>query len=211
MSQSLRPKLAALIGAATLSAATPAAAEAQLRDGRSQLARDGLEHGETHERHEAPFDAEAPFDGSLRAIIETRIEAAERERRYGDIDELTTLWLTLARREQLDRVVERGEQFLNVALKNQRRSELRSEARVLRRSCEEDPVDVPGDRCAPYELIDAERFVGRLSDPYQTAVKWSLTGMNHREVAERMGASHAAVRKWAQRLREQLGDDDLLS
>src|SRR5690606_13647800 len=118
MSQSLRPNLAALIGAATLSAATPAAAEAQLRDGRSQLARDGLEHGETHERHEAPFDAEAPFDGSLRAIIETRIEAAERERRYGDIDELTTLWLTLARREQLDRVVERGEQFLNVALKN---------------------------------------------------------------------------------------------
>lgn len=243
MSHSLRPKLAALIGAATLSAATPAAAEA-LRDDRCQLARspherpcaeetrapahdvaDGdlrddraehraAEHGAEHLAAEpwASFSDAAPAHGSLRTIIETRLESAERERRYGDIDELTTLWLTLARRDQLDRVVERGEQFLNVALKNQRRSELRSEARVLRRTaCEEDPVDVAGDRCAPHELIDAERFVGRLSDPYQTAVKWSLTGMNHREVAERMGASHAAVRKWAQRLREQLGDDDLLS
>lgn len=194
MSQSLRPKLAALIGAATLSAASPAAAEGSLQDRGSRL-----------------VGQQAPSETSLRTIIETRLEAAERERRYGDIDELATLWLTLARRDQLDRVVERGEQFLNVALKNQRRSELRGEARALRRTaCEENPVDVPGDRCAPYEIIDAERFVGRLSDPYQTAVKWSLTGMNHREVAEQMGASHAAVRKWAQRLREQLGDDDLL-
>jgi DNA-directed RNA polymerase specialized sigma24 family protein len=204
MSKALRPKLAALIGAATLSAASPAAAGEQLRDERSQLAPEG--------QNLEQLLVDRALDGSLRAIIETRIEAAERERRYGDIDELTTLWLTLARREQLDRVVERGEQFLNVALKNQRRSELRGEARALRRTCEDDPVEVPGDRCAPHELIDAERFIGRLSDPYQTAVKWSLTGMNHREVAEQMGASHAAVRKWAQRLREQLAeaDDDLL-
>jgi DNA-directed RNA polymerase specialized sigma24 family protein len=33
---------------------------------------------------------------------------------------------------------------------------------------------------------------------------WTLTGRNHREVAEEMGASHAAVRKWAQRLRDSL-------
>ncbi|MEQ9323779.1 MAG: hypothetical protein RIF41_31740, partial [Polyangiaceae bacterium] len=99
MSSHVRPTLAALLGAAALSASSPAAAETTGRD-HAQLSH-------TCDQQVAPSAAEAQSPGakaSLRTLIEGRIEDAEREHRYDDIDELTTLWLTLERREQLDRV-----------------------------------------------------------------------------------------------------------
>lgn len=151
---------------------------------------------------------EAPAASSLRAIIEERAEKAERAGRYDKVDELTTLWLTLERRAQLDRVVAKGEQFVNVSLRNQKRSEQRSQSRALRRSAA-DPaeLELPTFSLDVGQALDAEQFVASLEEPYRSAVKWSLSGMNHREVAEQMGASHSAVRKWAQRLRERLTED----
>jgi DNA-directed RNA polymerase specialized sigma24 family protein len=186
MSQSLRPKLVALLGAATLAASSQALAH----DDRSTV---------------QPRAIEASGDTSLRRLIEHRLASAEASSNYDEIDELTTLWMTLERRGQLDRVVERPEQFLNVALRNQKRSEHRSSARRQRHA----PFDVadfeiPASSFVPDQAIDAERFISGLTEPYRSAILWTLTGRNHREVAEEMGASHAAVRKWAQRLRDSL-------
>jgi len=214
MSSHVRPTLAALIGAAALSASSPAAAETTERE---------LTHltqaCETHialgtAQAESPRTDEMPAaePASLRDLIENRMEHAEREHRYDDIDRLTTLWLTLERREQLDRVVDRGQQFLNVSLRNQKRSELRSEARRQRFApFDAQALDVAGPSFTVDQSIDAERFVSHLSEPYRSAVLWTLTGRNHREVAEEMQVSHAAVRKWAQRLRERLDGEPLES
>lgn len=202
----IRPTVAALIGAAALAASAPAYAErADTRETRA-------EHLQAHTAqapvaNHAAVCAPAPAS-SLRAIIEDRAEAAERAGRYADVDELATLWLTLERRQQLDRVVSRGEQFVNVSLRNQKRSEQRSEGRAIRRSAA-DPaeLELPTFSLDVGQALDAEAFVASLDEPYRSAVRWSLSGMNHREVAERMGASHAAVRKWAQRLRDRLAED----
>lgn len=241
MSKPLRPTLAALLGVASLSAAEPVFADDTSRHLAPQvveqeelaatlpagslascvespsLALEGLEEADadaTLVDADATLVDTAPAlvePATLGSIIEERLERAEEARRYREVDDLSTLWLTLARRGQLDRVVDRGEQFLNVALKNQRRSELRSESRALRRHApEEAAVEVSGARFDVDERLDVERFVANMPEPYRTAVQFSLAGMNHREVAEEMGASHAAVRKWAQRLRERLGDPDTL-
>lgn len=224
MSKPLRPTLAALLGAASLSAAEPVFADEVSRSPAMRVVDEHERMAPLAEGTEASclgpvaappaddVDADQSVPLTLGSLIEERLERAEGARRYREVDDLSTLWLTLARREQLDRVVERGEQFLNVALKNQRRSALRSEARALRRHApEEAAVDVSAARVEPHEQIDVERFVASMPEPYRTAVQYSLAGMNHREVAEEMGASHAAVRKWAQRLRERLGEpDDLL-
>lgn len=193
MSQSLRPTLAALIGAATLTAAAPAvAAESSAMEARA---------------HSRPSEAD-PERRTLGGIIEARLLKAQEANRYEDIDALATLWMNLERRGQLDRRVERGEQFINVALRNQRRSELRSEARRHRHTpFSASDTDAPAPTLHFDQALDAERFISGLQEPYRTAILWSLTGRNHREVAQEMGASHAAVRKWAQRLRESLGDE----
>ncbi|HHH31085.1 MAG TPA: hypothetical protein ENK57_22440 [Polyangiaceae bacterium] len=207
MSSHVRPTLAALLGAAALSASSPAAAETTRRD-QTELAHacELLVAESTSTKPEAP----AAEPASLRTLIENRIAHAEREHRYDDIDELTTLWLTLERREQLDRVVDRGQQFLNVSLRNQKRSELRSASRRQRFApYDAQALDVPGPSWTVDQSIDAERFVSHLSEPYRSAVLWTLTGRNHREVADEMQVSHAAVRKWAQRLRERLDGDPL--
>ncbi|MEM1029229.1 MAG: sigma factor-like helix-turn-helix DNA-binding protein [Myxococcota bacterium] len=213
MSQSARnraPKLAAaLIGAATLSAA-PAGAQAE-------------DTAHSHHADGAIAAVVAPVAPAMSAVspaatersaatttlgevIEARLQLAQAQQRYEAIDELTTLWLSLSHREQLGRVVERAEQFINVSLRNQRISELRRVSRALRRLGGDDAAlaEMPVEPAPVAQGIDAERFLQRLEEPYRTAVQWSLVGLNHREVAERMGASHAAVRKWAQRLRERL-------
>lgn len=209
MSSHVRPTLAALLGAAALSASSPAAAETT---GREHV---DLAHTCDHQMvpsTSAQPEAPAAEPASLRTLIEDRIEHAEREHRYDDIDQLTTLWLTLERREQLDRVVDRGQQFLNVSLRNQKRSELRSTARRQRFApYDAQTLDVPGPSWTVDQSLDAERFISHLSEPYRSAVLWTLTGRNHREVAEEMDVSHAAVRKWAQRLRERLDGDPLQS
>lgn len=125
---------------------------------------------------------------------------AERARRYDQLEELTTLWLTLKRRDQLDREVG-GERFVNAALRNQRYSALRSESR--RRAIEAVAPTPLGP--APLDgRLDTRSLVQTLQEPYKTAVELSLLGMNRREVADEMGVSHAAVRKWFQRLRDRL-------
>lgn len=217
MSKVIRPTFAALLGAAALATASPASAE------RNSFEREAGVAQQAQQRHLEATPAsptqpatvcDAAAATSLRSIIEERAEKAERAGRYDDVDELTTLWLTLERREQLDRVVDRGEQFVNVSLRNQKRSEQRVQGRALRRSAP-DPaeIDLPTFSLDVGQALDAEAFVASLDEPYRSAVRWSLSGMNHREVAEQMGASHSAVRKWAQRLRDRLSDqaaaDDL--
>jgi DNA-directed RNA polymerase specialized sigma24 family protein len=201
MSSHVRPTLAALLGLAALSTSAPAAAELP-------SSRAGSTPSHIIEAAVAT-EADRPSDSpTLRTLIEARIADAEREHRYDDIDALTTLWLTLEKRSQLDRVVNRGHQFLNVSLRNQRRSELRSTTRRQRFApYDVQALDVPAPRWTADERLDAERFVSHLEEPYRSAVLWSLTGRNHREVADEMQVSHAAVRKWAQRLRERLADD----
>jgi DNA-directed RNA polymerase specialized sigma24 family protein len=197
-----RPKglWSALLGAITALAAAAPAEEA-----RADITQPSHEHC----RAVAPEQPVEPTPtATLRSLIERRAEAAERAGRYDDVDQLTTLWLTLERREQLDRVVARGDQFINVSLRNQRRSEQRSDTRALRRGAvDAEEIELPAFTLDPVQALEAERFVAALDEPYRSAVQWSLTGMNHREVAEKMGASHAAVRKWAQRLRDRLAED----
>ena len=196
MSRSIREKLAALLGAATLTTA--------LADGEAvrSAPQSELNRPQSRETTGAPTRSQPT---SLRSVIERRIASAELHGRYGDLDELATLWLTLERREQLDRVVDRGEQFVSVALRNQRRSEQRAEAR--RSHLDLAGFDIGGAGADPGELMDAERFVLSLDEPHRSAVLLTLTGMNQREVADELGASHAAVRKWSERLRRQLDRD----
>ncbi len=208
MSKAIRPTIAALIGAAALATTAPASAEPSRQPHRIRAERPANVRTPDRTAQDATV-CEAPAPTSLRAIIEHRAEKAVRVGRHGDLDELTTLWLTLERRDQLDRVVERGEQFVNVSLRNQKRSQQRVQGRALRRYAP-DPteLDLPRFSLDVDQALDAEAFVASLDEPHRSAVKWSLNGMNHRAVAEQMGASHAAVRKWAQRLRERLNKDD---
>ncbi|HZO15580.1 MAG TPA: sigma factor-like helix-turn-helix DNA-binding protein [Polyangiaceae bacterium] len=190
MSKNIRPKLAALLGVASLTVATAGASAGPSPVAAEQVTR-------------------ADERNSLRDLIDRRLERASAQGRHEEIEQLGTLWMTLAQREQLDRVVDRGEGFLNVALRNQRVSELRSEARA-RRVALLDATDleaVARTRENLDESIDVERFVNGLEAPYREAVQLSLAGLNHREVAEELGVSHAAARKWAQRLRDRLPDD----
>lgn len=201
MSHSVRPKLAAaLLGAATLSAVPSASADERRHEARLEPL------------HQSIVAESCASRTTLGDIIEARLEAAQAAHRYDAIDELTTLWLSLSKRGQLGRVVERGEQFLNVSLRNQRISELRRVNRALKRLGGDDAAlaELPVDPVPVAQGIDAERFVQSLEEPYRTAVQWSLIGLNHREVAEKMGASHAAVRKWAQRLRERIDPSDIV-
>src|SRR5262245_55547660 len=180
MSKNVRPTLAALLGAASLTVATAGASAETTTSVAGHVAR-------------APDDEQS----SLRQLIERRVERAAAQGRHQEIDELGTLWLTLAQRHQLDRVVDRGEGFLNVALRNQRVSEHRSEARArrvsLRDATEIEAVATSSDEVE--ESLDVERFVSGLEAPYRDAVRLSLAGLNHREVAEELGVSHAAARK----------------
>jgi len=201
MSTFLRPKLAALLGAATLTAAGLPAAALERPTTKPLVCQHAS--SETDAAADAAEAAEAM--PTLGSCIEARLQKAQQTHRYDEIDELTTLWLTLQRRGQLDRVVGRSEQFLNVALRNQKRSAMRSATRRHRRApFEANDVDLVAPSFAPGQALDADRFIDGLTEPYRSAVMWTLTGRNHREVADEMGVSHAAVRKWAQRLREQL-------
>ena len=152
---------------------------------------------------------------SLREVLHTRLERAESAGRPGDLDELATLWLTLAQRQQLDRVVESGEGFINVALRNQRCSQARHEA-ARPKLVGLDPQDLASLRevgsggaepaaagGSPDQIVATEQLLDRIDEPYRTAVRLSLTGLNRREVSERMGVSHSAVRKWLERLRHR--------
>ncbi|MBW2456855.1 MAG: sigma-70 family RNA polymerase sigma factor [Deltaproteobacteria bacterium] len=196
MTKSLRPTLAAWIGAASLSIATP-----------------GVTGPPANPAPPAPLEVvtEQPSTRSgtsLGRLIDQRLERAAAERRHDEIDQLGALWLTLAERQQLDREVERGEGFLNVALRNQRRSEQRVAARAAR-AVLLDPVTLaalaPGQPDDVEERIDVARFVAELPEPHLSAVSMAMTGMNQREIAEEMGVSHATTRKWAERLRRKLG------
>jgi DNA-directed RNA polymerase specialized sigma24 family protein len=153
---------------------------------------------------------------TLGALVESRARLAAEAGRHAEIERLGTLWLTLARRGELDRVVARGEGYVSVALRNQDVSEHRAEARRQRFVATDSEaldalayasvaVHVPlwhDDRAD--DAVAAERLLARLDEPYRTAVDLSLRGLNRREVAERMGVNHATVRKWMQRLRQRL-------
>jgi DNA-directed RNA polymerase specialized sigma24 family protein len=153
---------------------------------------------------------------TLGALLESRAKLASDAGRHGEIERLGTLWLTLARRGELDRVVARGEGFVAVALRNQdvsthraetrRRRFVATEAEALAALAETSGLarlgSGHGDRAD--DVAAAEQLLGRLEEPYRTAVDLSLQGMNRREVAERMGVPHATVRKWMQRLRQRL-------
>jgi len=195
MTKSLRPTLAALVGAASISVATSGAAAPVASPWPPPV----------HEVVTGP--AQAPTGDRLRELIDERLARAAAEHRHDEIDQLGALWLTLAERQQLDRVVERGEGFVNVSLRNQRRSEQRVATRAAR-AVLVDPATLaaiaPGLPDDVEERIDVERFVAELPEPHRSAVSLAMTGMNHREVADELGVSHAATRKWAERLRRQL-------
>ncbi len=185
-----------MVGAASLSMATP-----------------GVAAPTTAESRQAPLEIvsqqpAARSSTSLGDLIDQRLDRASTERRYDEIDQLGALWLTLAERHQLDREVDRGEGFLNVALRNQRHSQHRVAARDAR-AVLLDPVTLaalaPGRPEDVEQQLDVQRFVAQLPEPHQSAVSLAMTGMNHREIAEELGVSHAATRKWAERLRRKLG------
>jgi hypothetical protein len=224
MSNAMRPKIAALIGAASLSVAASGIDELDERrsePGESLSWTAGLAlPAEPIARHFPTAEVAHALEeaSSLRDLLAERLERAAERGRHNEIDELATLWMTLAGREQLDRIVERGDAFLNVALRHQRCSEHRAEARVRRvalvdHSClERSTIDPEGAPCEDdlVARMDAERFVSGLAPRHRDAVRLSLEGLNHREIAERMGVSHAAARKWAQRLRDELDRDDVI-
>jgi Sigma-70, region 4 len=196
-----RPTLAALLSAASLSIAAPKAADQQASFATSDA---------TDQSSDLQTVAGTPCTSgaeSLRELIDHRLEKAAEQGRHDEIEQLGTLWMTLASRDQLDRKVERGEGFLNVALRNQRYSRMRSEARHRRVALVDRAVleEISRSKADHHdERIDVERFVSHLPEPYRGAVELSLEGLNHREIAEEMGVSHAAARKWAQRLRERV-------
>jgi DNA-directed RNA polymerase specialized sigma24 family protein len=208
MSNLIRPTVAALLGAAAIATAAPASAQSSGPTHQVQSEQQLTLPAPSSPATQAATVCEPSSAASLRSIIEERVEKAGRAGRYRDVDELATLWLTLERRQQLDRVVARGEQFVNVSLRNQKRSEQRVDGRALRRSAP-DPaeIELPTFSLDVGQAMDAEAFLSSLEEPYRSAVRWSLSGMNQREVAEQMGASHSAVRKWAQRLRDRLADE----
>jgi DNA-directed RNA polymerase specialized sigma24 family protein len=59
----------------------------------------------------------------------------------------------------------------------------------------------------PDQILDVQQWLGRLEEPYRTAVELSLQGCSRREVADQMGVADATVRKWMQRLRERHGEE----
>jgi DNA-directed RNA polymerase specialized sigma24 family protein len=207
MSKAARPTLVAILGAASLTLG----AQVAQADSRAPAPAQSIQHSIQYQAQE-----QGPQPGnSLRELIDARLDKASTSSRHEEIDQLTTLWMTLNQRDQLDRVVERGDGFLNVALRNQRYSEHRSDARYRRAAFasgnEQAVIGQWGSSFQSIEEVeqrlDVERFVGGLGAPYRDAVSLSLTGMNHREVAEELGVSHAATRKWAQRLRERLAEE----
>jgi len=153
---------------------------------------------------------------TLGALVESRARLAADAGRHAEIERLGTLWLTLARRGELDRVVARGEGYVSVALRNQDVSEHRTETRRRRFvATDSEALDALADASGAVHVplwhddraddaVAAERLLARLDEPYRTAVDLSLQGLNRREVAERMGVPHATVRKWMQRLRQRL-------
>ena len=168
-------------------------------------------------------DAPAALEpkATLGQLIVARAKLAAGARRNEDIEQLGTLWLNLHRRGELERTVERGDAFVSVSLRNQGISEHRRDVRRSRFV----PVDpetmgsLPeardGYHCGtPWvradEALGAAQFVASLAEPYRTAVELALQGLNRREVAEQMGVNHATVRKWMQRLREQIEQGTLL-
>jgi DNA-directed RNA polymerase specialized sigma24 family protein len=244
MANSSHRILAALFGAVVLAGAVPRA-----DDGRRTCADASAEHqhasdstapasriepragvaqplAETDEQAPASalqtrFASESP--ATLGALLEARARLAADAGRRAEIERLGTLWLTLARRGELDRVVSRGEGFVSVALRNQEVSMHRAELRQRRFvATESEALGVLAEASGPAQLtlaradraddrVAAEELLGRLEEPYRTAVDLSLQGLNRREVAEHMGVAHATVRKWMQRLRQRLLDEGELA
>lgn len=201
-----RSALAAALGAAVVATATPAPAAGQPCPLPAPAAVAA-----------APAHGRAATDRqTLRHVIESRLAQAERAGRRADIEQLGTLWMTLRGRGQLDREVDYGDGYVAAALRNQQRSEHRGQLRIARCVPTEDPAlaaladrrGVAWQSCAshgrPDEPLDAAELLDSLEEPYRTAAALAATGMNRREVAEQMGVSHAAVRKWMQRLRDRL-------
>ncbi|MBW2524912.1 MAG: helix-turn-helix domain-containing protein [Deltaproteobacteria bacterium] len=203
MARRTRNQLAAVLGAAVLSATAPA--EATLSAANSAPAA-------------ADTQAAAASEQSadiLREVIESKLQTAHDAHRYGEIEQLGTLWMTLKQRDQLGRQVSSGERFVAAALRNQRVTSYRQAARLGRFVPTGEPLlanlaeqqgfvwQMPTGARAPDERLAAVELLDQLEEPYRTAVVLSAEGLNRREVAERMGVSHAAVRKWMQRLRER--------
>lgn len=164
--------------------------------------------------------AEGAPVATLGELLEARAQLAAQRRDGRDIERLATLWLTLERRGELERVVERGPGYLSVALRHQDVSEHRREARVGRFvATEQDAIDAMGNEAAleagvaldadPAAQHDAQQWLEALDEPFRTVVGLSLEGYSRREVAELMGVRDSTVRKWMQRLRERIADDEL--
>jgi len=210
MATSSRTKLAAVLGAAVLSASAPAEAEPA----------SGAFSRSSEPTHSVTAESVPPAEDTLKDVIETKLQQAQGAGRYGDIEQLGTLWMTLKQRSQLDRQVTSGERFIAAALRNQRMSAYRQAARVGRFVPTADTAldnladdhglvwRVPAGSRSPDERLTAAELLGQLEEPYRTAVVLSAEGLNRREVAEQMGVSHAAVRKWMQRLRSRLDGAD---
>jgi len=195
MSQAMRPKLAALVGAASLAvSATGAAAGERTGGGRC---------GPARSTDAQPIEAQPTLD----RLIRKRLAGAHAAGRRDEIEQLAGLWLTLARRGQLERVVAHGDGFINVALRNQRVSQQRAEARARRVGLLGDGALEPlagATRDFVDEWLDVRRFVRSLGKRSGASVVAAMMGMNYREVGEVTGMSHAAARKWAERLRRRL-------
>jgi DNA-directed RNA polymerase specialized sigma24 family protein len=214
MAQRSRTTLAALLGAAVVTSAASAPDRPLPAPAVAETA------ATTRPEARLPLVPAEDARPTLGQVIEARLQQADQAGRHHEIDRLARLWLTLNRRDQLDRVVDHGDRFVAVALRNQDISAHRDAARRARFvSTDEQSVAalaetlgtpwIPAARAsgnAPDELLDAEETLARLDEPYRTAVALSLQGLSRREVADHMGVSHAAVRKWMQRLRERWSD-----
>ncbi len=220
-----RPVILVLIGAAVVAinpavtAARQLAAPDSLPELRSpaQSPRPQLPNAASSSQQEpaAPTQSAATLP-TLGELLDNRLQQASNKGNHEQIEQLGSLWLNLRQRDQLDRVVAKGERFIDVALRNQRTSDLRSQLRQQRFvPTDQDSLQTLAETSgwsgnqnrlqSPEDLVAAAEFVDHLDEPYRSAVTHSLTGKNRREVAESLGVSHAAVRKWMQRLRRRTG------
>jgi DNA-directed RNA polymerase specialized sigma24 family protein len=206
------PVVAALVGAAALSTGERTATAASVALAAPDAVSSCALGPSSADLHEALAERVTP---TLAGLLEERARVASSARRTEDVERIGELWLTLHRRGQLDRSLERGEGYLTVALRHQDISAHRAEARAARfRALTTESVDslgAPPSSSAlvesagesPEELLGVKRWLEQLEEPYRTAVRLSMLGCSRREVADQMGVADATVRKWMQRLRER--------
>lgn len=209
MKSSTRTTLVALLCMAALSAAAEAAA------GTSHVPPSVAELAPSGGATASPTSAEA----TLGEVIDDQLKRAHAAGRHDEIERLATLWMTLEQRGQLARQVSSPHGFIAASLRNQQRSAYRRAARAGRCVPVAEPTldhladargllwQSPATAGAPDQRLAAEELLDRIDEPLRTAVQLSATGLNRREVAEQLGVSHAAVRKWMERLRGRLATD----